>query len=94
MDPDHAFPGQNLLQPGLRSGYLSVVSIVFCVGASCCGARRENENSSIITSIPSKGPSPKTVLSEAGYTTESMVMWLILTRIHDHSGADVGEIMQ
>ena len=40
------------------------------------------------------GPRPKIILSEAGYITESMMMWLILTRIHDHSGADLREIMQ
>ena len=47
-DPDHAFPGQNIPQPGLRLGYLAVVSIVFCVGALCCVARQENKNSTII----------------------------------------------
>ena len=40
------------------------------------------------------GPRPKVILSEAGDVTKSMVMWLLLTRIHDHSGADLGEIMQ
>ena len=40
------------------------------------------------------GPRPKIILPEAGDTTKSMVMWLILTRLHNHSGDDVGEIMQ
>ena len=38
------------------------------------------------------GPRPKLILSEAGDVTKSMVMWLILTRIHDHSGADLGRL--
>ena len=59
VDPDrtisgqNAFPGQNIPQPGLRSGYLAVVSIVFCVGASCCVARQENKNNFKITSFSS-----------------------------------------
>ena len=40
------------------------------------------------------GPRSKKIRSEAGDITKSMVMWLILTRFHDHSGADLGEIMQ
>ena len=40
------------------------------------------------------GTTPKIILLEARDITKSMVMWLILTRIHDHSGADLGEIMQ
>ena len=48
VDPNHAFPSQNLLQLGLRLGYLSVVSTVFCVRSVCCVAGKENKNSSII----------------------------------------------
>ena len=40
------------------------------------------------------GPRPKVILSEAGDIIKSMMMWLILTRVHDHSGANQGEIMQ
>ena len=38
-----------ILQLGLRQGYLSVVSTVFCVRSLCCVARQENQNSSIVT---------------------------------------------
>ena len=40
------------------------------------------------------GPRPQIILSEARDITKPMVMWLILTRILDHSGADLGEIIQ
>jgi len=40
------------------------------------------------------GPKPKVILSEAGDATKSMVMSLILTRMHKHSGDDLGEILQ
>ena len=36
------------------------------------------------------GLRPKTVLSETGDTTKSMVKWAILTRMNDHSGANLG----
>ena len=36
------------------------------------------------------GPRRKVIVSEAWDMTKSMVMWLILTRNHDHSEADLG----
>ena len=48
MDQAHVFPGQHLLQLGIRSGYLTVVSRVPCARVVCCVARQEGVNSSII----------------------------------------------
>ena len=33
---------------------------------------------------------PKTILSEAGDTIKSIVRWLILTKMNEHSGANIG----
>ena len=48
VDQDHAFPDQHLLQLGIRSGYLTVVSRVPCARVVCCAARWEGEYGSII----------------------------------------------
>ena len=48
VNQDHAFPGQHLLQHGIRLGYLTVVSGVPWEGVVCCAARLEGEDSSII----------------------------------------------
>ena len=44
MDQYHAFPDQNLLQLGIRSGYLNVVSRVPCARVVRCVARLEGED--------------------------------------------------
>ena len=48
MDQDYAFPDQDLLQLGIRSGYLAVVNRVPCARVVCCGARLEGKDSFII----------------------------------------------
>ena len=48
MDQDHAFPYQYLLQLGIRSDYLTMVSKVPCARITHCAAWRDGENSSII----------------------------------------------
>ena len=49
VDQDHVFPDQHLLQLGIRSGYLTVVSRVPCAKNVRCIARYEGIESSIIS---------------------------------------------
>ena len=48
VNQDHAFPGQHLLQHGIRLDYLTVVSGLPGEGVVCSLARLEGEDSSII----------------------------------------------
>ena len=48
VDRDHDFWGQHLLRLGTKLGYSTVVSRVPCVWVSCCAARLEGEDCSII----------------------------------------------
>ena len=48
LDQDHAFRDQHLLQLGIRSGYLTVVSRVPCARLLRCAGRHERGDSSII----------------------------------------------
>ena len=48
VDSDYAFPSQHLLQLGIRSGYLTVVSMVPCARLVSCVARHKEKDSSII----------------------------------------------
>ena len=47
MDQNNAFPDQHMLQLGIRSGYLTVVSRVPCARGLRCVARQEAEDSSM-----------------------------------------------
>ena len=46
VDQAYAFQGQHLLELGIRSGYLTVVSRVPCARVLCCAARLEGEDCS------------------------------------------------
>ena len=48
VDQDYAFPGQLLLQLGIRLGCLTMISRVPCTGFVCCVARQEGGDSFIV----------------------------------------------
>ena len=48
VDQNHVFPGQHLLQLGIRSSYLTVISRVPCTRVVCCVATLQGTDCSII----------------------------------------------
>jgi len=48
VDQDHVFPGQHLLQLGIGSSYLTVISRVPCTRVVCCVATLQGTDCSII----------------------------------------------
>ena len=55
VDKDHAFPGQHVLQLGIRFGRLTVVDRVPYARFVHCAARLEGEDCSIVHSFKSNG---------------------------------------